>query len=547
MDDGEGIDVQMKEGITYCSNNNFEYKVYEESVSGGKDFLERDVYRQLNDDIREGEIEGVYIRNVGRGWRDDRYKWSFVDMLKENECRLFSGGKEYDLNDKKDLMLLGLESIMYDFNRYDIVKQTTDGRVNKWKRGLGYSGRLMFGYKRIRDGKDKIIVVDEEKKKLIIDVYKMYLRKDCKDVRICYSRIKKKYEGSILYDLINYRLIYKILKNNYNGVLIINDSKNNEVYEFNVEPIIDNIINEKVKLKEKTVVGVRRGNSKTNYLLKGKVDCSCGMNMWVFGSSYKDGKNYGYYKCSRSEVLKRKELGGLIDKEISKECGKGKSIRIDDLDSIIWNGLFDFLEESEVLKEEYKLRVEEKKGKKNEFVGKIKYYNGELVKLDEKKNNSVDLLLERVMSKDEFKEWKIKIYDVEKSKIDSRLESLNSEYDKIDFEENIFDDYIKLMKKDLKKERYIDSFKDRLNKINKYVKNIVVDKIDKHNYDIFVKLNLDIVDDYKLVKEKDKKFYTLNFSKYIYGNLIYKNNYYLDLMFKYNKKERLELVKFDIV
>ena len=553
MEEGEGLEVQLREGMKFCESAGYEYEVYEESVSGGKEFMERDEYRRMSDDIREGKIEGVYIRNVSRGWRDDRYKWSFVDMLNENKCRLFSGGKEIDLNDKKDMMFLGLESLMYDYNRYDIIKQTSDGRVNKWKKGLGYGGLLMYGYKRERENKESIIVVDKVRSRLVKDVYKLYSRKDCSDIMNCYERIRNKYVDKDLYDDINYRLIRKIIMNDYCGKLYINDKKNNEVYEFDVDEIIDKELNDKCKKKYEEGLSLKRGNNKENYLLKNKVNCKCGMKMWIYGSIGKNG-SYAYYKCSKEDIKRRqKQTKGMMDVEISNISCSNKGVRVDLLEEVIWEGLFKFLERSEVLGSEYKKRVEEGKGKKNEFKGKLKYYEDELKKNKEKEVKSMDMVLDGLWSKDDYKNWKNK-NDEKVKDINIRIENLEFEINKMNLSDDVFDDYVSLMKKDLNKEKNIKSFKDRFNKIRKYINNIVVDRIDKNNFKIDVFMNLDVLKNVSFEinnKNSKNKFYILNFLKYINGKLVYKKfniNNDLVLLIKYNKiRNDVYVEKFELV
>ena len=116
-----------------------------------------------------------------------------------------------------------------------------------------------------------------------------------------------------------------------------------------VDDDVFNSVNEKLKF----VKGIRKGNSKEIYLLKGKCFCGdCGKSMWIEGSGkLVKGKSYRYYRCSSyKEIWKSKRRGIEVDENSLCNSGvRGNKISKDKLDDIVWNGLFRILINSDVV------------------------------------------------------------------------------------------------------------------------------------------------------------------------------------------------------
>jgi site-specific DNA recombinase len=509
-EEGVGLDNQKLEGIKFCESKGFDYKVYMDDISGMKDFDQRKMFNKMRKDLNDKKINGVWIWNVGRGWRDDRYKWEFIDMFK-GDSKLFSMGREFNFKDKNDLMMVGMSSLFYDFNRRDLLDNMIGGRRVKWSRGVGYSGGVIFGYKRIKENGESIIVVDEERSEVVKDIYKTYLRKDVLNIKECWERIIKKYpkyKEELMYDR-----VYKILRSErYKGKSVIFDKKEKKEYEFQFDRIIDDELYEKRYKKDKKTLGVRvANNTKEKYLLKGKMKCKCGDNMWIMGS-----KTYKYYMCQRNLFnRKKKDFDSFKKSEVKDKCEFNSRISVESLERVIWSGLYEFLENSERLKGEYKIRYEKDLGNKNEFIGKKKYYQKELDSWNSKKNNNVDLLLDNTLSKEDFNNWKENKFEVEVETIKNRLVEIDNELNKLELSESMVDSYIELMREDLNKEKDLTGFKDKLKKINKYVDEIKVENVGSNKWNLDVKLFQPFMED-NLIELRDKsKDYILNFNKLI--------------------------------
>ena len=528
-EEGVGLDNQKEEGIKFCESKGFDYKVYMDDISGMKDFNEREMFNKMRKDLNDNKINGIWIWNVGRGWRDDRYKWEFIDMFK-GDSKLFSMGREFNFKDKNDLMMVGMSSLFYDFNRRDLLENMKGGRRVKWSRGVGFSGSVGFGYKRIKENKESVIVVDDIRSEIVKDIYKVYLRKDVLNIIDCWERILKKYPN--YKDELTYDKVYKILRSDrYKGKRVLFDKEENKEYEFEYERIIDDELYLKREKKDKKIYGVRKGNnSKNKYLLKGKMKCRCGDSMWIMGS-----KTYKYYMCNTKNYNRKKKDFLNVEKSTLSECEYNSRISVESLEKVIWDGLYQFLENSKRLKEEYKKRFESQLGNKNEFIGKKKYYQKELEGWNNKKDNNVDLLLDNTLSKSDYKNWKDNKFDVKVDEINKRLKEIDNELNKLELSENVVENYIELLREDLNKESGLSGFKDKLKKINKYVDEIVVENIDKNKWNLDVKLLQPFNEENSIELGDKSKNYILTFNRLIQNNLIYKLEWMFIVRFKITK------------
>ena len=98
---------------------------------------------------------------------------------------------------------------------------------------------------------------------------------------------------------------------------------------------------------------------------------------------------------------------------------------------MVWYSLYDFLKKSDKIKKEYKIRYNKNLGEKDKFSGKLKYYNKELEKWEERKFKMYNSWLDgKINDKDKDKwesESEIKVSGI-KGKINNRLSIKNQKY-----------------------------------------------------------------------------------------------------------------------
>ena len=371
---------------------------------------------------------------------------------------------------------------------------------------------------------------------------------------------------------------------------VYKDDKEGNRYEFNIGRIIEDDVMEKVKKKKELMKGFRKGNVKEKYLLKGKVKCSdCGGSMWVKrGGKVIKGKMYGYYYCNDKERKKKydkkfdryvinenkfrkkkkvdlKEYERMYGKFSSCESLKENVISIEKLEELVWFSLYDFLSKSDKIKKEYKIRYNKNLGEKDKFSGKLKYYEKELEKWEDRRFKMYNSWLDGNINDEDKDKW-VNESESKVEEVKKKISNIKSELEKFNVVNKI-DSYVDLMDVDLKNEFNVERFEDRRRIIEKYVERIDVKLLmldnKKKDYEIKVKLFFEDSNDenelnsFKVnVNNFINKIYKL---KNVFADknvLIYKNNIRIELKYKmiiYNigrskeksKKSKLYLVDFE--
>lgn len=573
--DNTSLPTQKELGIKFCEDMGFDYEVFSEVVSGGKEFEDRKMFQKLNQKILIGDIGGIWILDFSRGWRNDEYKWVFLNLLKSHNLKLYDRNGEVDYESKEGKLLIGVFSLMNDFVRSELVMKMNVAKKRRWREGKGLSN-IGFGWKKVGSGE---LEVDETESEIVREIYNLYLRKDVKFFSDVEKRIVKKYGKIVNGKRLNGGLVERVLgKKKYKGIKTITDS-DGEKYSFNVGRIVEDDVFDEVLKKKERMKSLRGVNMKEDYLLKGKVVCgSCNSNMWIKGGGKLDSKGnvYRYYYCNDKE--RKKKYDKKFDKyvieenkryrverkfdlkEYEKKFGKftqcnsvkGNVINRLNLEEIVWDGLYNFLSNSEQIREEYKVRYEKKLGKKDSFQSKLTYYDKRMNKVNERRRKMRNLYLDGEVTKEEFDDYILNEYEKEKEVVNKKIRGLEKELSSYKNKEDI-DDWLDLMKSDLDKEYHFKRFNDRRRIVEKYIDWVSVEYLDENTdskvYEIRMNIMLGngVVNGVKLRGEQNKKSHQKNDDSnykvkldFVKGSdLLYKNV----IHFLYT--QQFELNKFD--
>ena len=551
--DNTSLDVQKEMGIKFCIDNGFEYEVYSEVVSGVKRGDERNEFRVLEDKVFSGEIDGIWLYDWDRMVRDVDVMLYFRNLVRDSGCKVFVGSEEKNILDD-DSLDFGIRSIIGDYERRKILRRMILGRNKRWSEGKGI-GKLGFGFES-KGGEAKLI---EEEVNVVKDIYKYFLYKNVKKYGDCERYLFKKYGREVNGKRLDSGLVSRVLGNKkYNGLLVYSSKKYGD-FEIELEKIIDDEIFELVEKKLKYVKGVRLINSKEIFLLKGKVFCGdCDNRMWVEGSGkIVNGKSYRYFRCSSYKENKKREKRGL-EKKIDCVSGvRGNKISKGKLDDIVWNCLFRILMNSDLIVKEYKKRFDENLGVKDRFVSKLGYYNKELVKLDDRKNKMINMMLDGKFSEEDYDSWYESEYKEKKDEINEKILSVKDEVKKYGYVDKI-ESWMDLMKDDLLRDYNIERKEDKKRIIDRYVEKVFVRELDEVEKNKRFEINLvlrlgsksgkiefeyDIKRKNPNLKLIEKDFYILNNELVKSRILVYKDELLINIkMFvRYNKCGKYEL------
>ena len=512
--DNTSLQNQKELGVKFCQEKGFEYEIFSEVVSGKKVGSNRQMFSKLETKLFSGELSGVWLYDWDRMVRDVEVMLYFRSLVEDSGCKVFVGFEEKNIFEDSGSLEFGIRSIFSDYERRKIQRRMMNGRDKRWREGKGLSN-VGFGYEKNKEG---FVVINNEEKEVVEEIYRTYLRKDVKFFKDVEKRIITKYGKIVNGKRINGGLVERVLgKEKYKGELTIQSMKG-ETFTFNIGRIVDDNVFDRVVEKKKRMKSLRSVNMKEDYLLKGKVFCGdCSTTMWIKGGGkIVNGNVYRYYYCNDKE--RKKKYDKKFDKhvielntikpnrkfdlnEYEKKYGKftkctsvkSNTISRNNLEKIVWDSLYEFLNESEEIKKEYKNRFEKKLGEKDRVYNKLSYYDKELEKLELRKSKFLTLWIDGEVSDKDKKAWIETEYHQKKVAYNKKINDLEIELSKYDNSKKI-DGWMELMRKDLLKEYKIERFEDKRRIIEKYVDWVKV----KHNgtgeeykvYEILIKVIL---------------------------------------------------------
>ena len=522
---------QKDNGIRFCKNNGWEYEIFSESVSGGKEFSDRTIFDSLSEKLLNKKLDGIWFNYWDRGWRNDKIKHFFIQLVKDSGCKVFVGSELKNILSDEGSFELGFFSLMSDYERRKIKSRLSNGKKRRLENGEIFLGVSGIGYKKV----GKKLVINESEKDIIVDIFEKYLNTSIKSYRDCINLMKRKY-GDNLDKRINEKSLSRILKDEkYKG--IYNLKYENEEYKINIGRIISDDLFEKVNNKIDKNKGKNRGNRKNNYLLDGKVYCSCcKKNMWVIG-----GNGYNYYKCQQKINNVRKKWDNRFNDENFK-CNSinDNKISLLKLEEVIWEVIFLIVKNSESVREEYFKKYKSEKINKNEFNGKMNFYKKSIEKEENKRFGILEKLLEGDINKEEkdilTKGLDNKIYELNKKYVE-----VKEEYERFNMGDEIID-YVDRFFKDIDKKYNIERIEDKKRLIKKYIDSISVKRLSKNEnkrdgFELNIKLNLK--DENLLINEEenilsnkknDYKIYISNINNMQLSDLMYKDILSIDIV-----------------
>jgi len=520
---------QMDNGVSFCNSLGFDYEIFSETISGGKDFDDRVMFNDLSEKLLNKELDGIWFNYWDRGWRDDRIKYLFIQLVKDSGCKVYVGGEEKDILSDEGSFELGFFSLMSDYERRKIVGRLKSGKKRRLENDEIVVGVKGIGYRR----KDKRIEVDEEESIIVKDLYEKYLNKSVKSYRDIVNLMKKKY-GVKLDKRVNEKSVGRILSDEkYKGVL--NHKFDGEVYKLNIGRIISDDLFEKVNKKLNKNRGKYRGNRKKEYSLDGRVYCGdCNKVMWIIG-----GNSYNYFKCSGKINEKRKKWDDRFEVNKSCNCIEENKISVNKLENIIWDILFIVLQNSESVKNEFIKKYKKEEVNKNEFKGKLRFYEKKIESEESKKFGVLDKLMSGEINKEE-KDILIVGLENRIAELKKEYKSVKDEFEKIE-NSDIVIDYVDRFLDELGKKYKVDRVKDKKRFIVKYIDKIDVIRKGKNEnkrleYELKIKFNLldeKINFDNNVIIEgnykDDYKIYISNRRDMYLKDLMYKNNLSLNI------------------
>lgn len=155
------IDQQIKAGIEFALKKGLDYKVYsDKGISGYKiseeeetdPFNNRPDFTKLINDIKNGNIESVWVWEHSRISRNQYASAYIFNIFQKYKITLYEKDKEFNLTDPTNQMLRQILDAVAQYERQLIVGRTTRGLYNAIDLGKRAHAKF-FGYKRV--GRDQ--------------------------------------------------------------------------------------------------------------------------------------------------------------------------------------------------------------------------------------------------------------------------------------------------------------------------------------------------------------------------------------------------------
>lgn len=300
----------------YCDNGNT-----------GTNF-ERPEFKRMIEDIKRGKINCIIVKDLSRFGRNFIETGKYIEqILPFFKVRLISVTENYDSFDKNNSnneINIAIKNLVNDLYSQDLSLKIRSAKNTRMKTGKFIPSYIAYGYKKIKDNKNPVII-DEEASKVIKKIYKLalngYKKTEIAAIlnkeRILTASMYRKYNNFNLNDtndkIVKWtsNMIYKILKNEYyTGITINNKSSKDECIKINNTH--EAIISEKDFKKVNSIISSRNKNKKIRkqIIFYKKIKCVGCKNLLkknyshenkYYCETYKITKNFNCFKEQISE------------------------------------------------------------------------------------------------------------------------------------------------------------------------------------------------------------------------------------------------------
>lgn len=302
-----------------------------EEVISGESISYRPKMLELLDEVKRGLYDAVLVMDIDRLGRGNMQDQGLIlDTFKQSKTKIITPRKVYDLSNEFDEEYSEFEAFMARKELKLITRRMQRGRIKSVEEGKCISSNAPFGYKFEFEGKNRFLVVDDEKANIVKIIFDMYL------------------EGLGAYKIANYlnSLGYKtstgrdwyekgirdIIKNKaYCGYIVWNKverkrnssrrSPEKQIESLGLhEPIIsEDIWNKAQEMRTKRTISPVHDNKKLTNPVAGLVKCKlCGATLTASSSTY-GGKKVKFLSC--------------------KTCYKVAAVKLDIFESEVLNSL----------------------------------------------------------------------------------------------------------------------------------------------------------------------------------------------------------------
>ena len=482
----DSLTHQKEEGIKFCNKNGYEYKIFEDVDGRDVSFLDRKSGNRLLNDIEDKIIDGVWVL------REDRIgelssAIGFKTILMRYSIKYFVDDREIDFNNDGDFMGNMIQSMMSTMDRRGIKKRVYRGIKDRViKKGL-LIGNHPFGF--IPNKKE--IQIDEEKKKVIADVYRCFVDREWESIRdwilYCQNIIGLKKTPPFYYDLFR--------KRHYNGEKLYRLRDGNVTIKL-PKFVSDKMFNKAMEKANKMIEFGKGNNNNKDFIniLNGLVYCKvCGKKCNIHYANRKKGRRS--LRCRYGKDLKGNKIN--LTNQPKKHT---TTFYYNELSNSIYVMLVNLLFNSNIIKDEYK-RLYGSKVNISTYKKDIKNIDKQLKSIQTKTLTIEDKMLDGLISEENVLIHKEKL-SLKKLMLEGKKESLVDDINKITSSNTILS-WIGRFKKEYSIKNMMNkSDKEKQKIIHTYIKKIKLLGSIHKGYEIEIELNIPIYNDKIKINKK---------------------------------------------
>ena len=515
--DGSSLDVQKEIGIKISKILGLKYQEFDEGVQSSfkVEINQRPKLVELLDEIQKPNgIRKVWVFNTDRLGRYSQSWYSILKVFIDFGVQIYIGDstKPYDLNNSPDKLMIGVLSLISQYDNELRRMRSIMGKRNSLRNGNTYLGSTIpFGY----TVKNKKLKEDEKESFHLRKIFTMYNQgKSTMDIKMYLDKIPdiKPRRTKLGWNL---GTIQKMMRNTiYIGTQVWKweeklpngDITTVDEIIINTPKLIEKELWESVNQKMNLHLQKRKKSIPTDQILGGTIVCNeCGLSL----SYRKRGNSQQYYgRCSEYSWKHNKNYLDNKKKNYNKtNCKMKRSLNIVETDEKILDKIIDIITKSSIVREKYKIKNLSPKWdsetKNSKRLGSIR------TQLRNKRRELESLEDEQIQIEYDVRTKKISesIGSKLREKFKTSIEIVQEEIDLIKNEERLISEskgwvnWISKMEKDVKKIMN-SSLEQKRDFINRNVQNIKVFFDEKSKeHDITINFRLPIVGD-ELIYDK---------------------------------------------
>ena len=510
-EEGYSVDEQRRRCIEYCEKEDHEvFKVYEDRGISGKNISGRPGLKDLLKDANDKKFDLVVVWKLNRISRRLIDILNIVDTLDKNSIAFRSLTESFETETPAGKLQLNIMGAIGEFERGTIAENVKMGMIARAREGKWNGGKVL-GYDVVeipsegKKRKETKLVINEKEAMTVRRIFELY--SEGHGYKATVNRVNKEGHKSKRGNAFSTASIKEILKNPvYIGKIRYNVRQDwNEKRRKNINPnpilvdgehkaIIDDETWEKVQiiLKDRSKTHNRVYDSE--FPLSGLLKCpACGASMTISRSYHKrkDGtkKVAEYYACGNW-----KNKGTAV-------CNSN-SIRAEVADEVVINKLIEMVNNKLLLKKVINNINKNKSSKLKPKLDEMNVVNKEIDRLSGKKNSSIELFEDGILTKSELAE-RIKKLNEEIDTLKFRVDELKQDVMLAEGEPVPFELVSQVMKKFGEIFKESSTRQQRKQLLNLLVSKITIDK--SRNIDsIELQINKDVIR-YLMKEESSKK------------------------------------------